>query len=99
MAELDEVVQKANRAAGDRHEEHRQRRQRESRKRQEGQQRTEQDEQAAHHRCPLLDDMTGRAVLADRLAQLVAPQELDELRSDHDRDDHGDEARDEDSDH
>ena len=69
------------------------------RQRQEGQQRAEQDQQAAHHGCPLLDDVTRRAVLADRLAELVAAQELDELRSDHDGDDHRDEARYEDSDH
>ena len=99
VAELDEVVQKANRAAGDRHEEHRQRRQREFRKRQEGQERTEQDQQASHHRCPLLDDVTGGAVFPDRLAQLIPAQERDELRSDHDGDNHRDEARYEDSDH
>ena len=61
--------------------------------------RAEQDQQAAHHRRSLLDHVAGRAVLADRLAELVPAQELDELRPDHDRDDHRDQAGDEDSDH
>ena len=87
VAELDEVVEEADRAAA-----------RTVRKRtvsagsvnlesaRNGSERAEQDQQAAHHRRSLLDHVAGRAVLADRLAELVPAQELDELRADHDRD-------------
>ena len=99
VAKLDEVVQEPDRAASDGHEQDGQRGERELRQRQEGQCRAEQDQQAAHHRRALLDDMTDGAFLADLRAQLVAAQELDELRPDHDGDDHGDQPRYEDSDH
>ena len=99
MAKLDVVVEEADRATGDGQEENGQCRQREAREREEGKQCAEQDQQAAHHRCPLLDAVTGRAFLADLLAELVPAQELDELRADHDRDHHRDQARYEDSGH
>ena len=99
MAQLDVVVEEADRAAADGQEENGQRRQREPGEREEGQQRAEEDQQAAHHRRALLDDVPGRAFLADLLAELVPAQELDELRADHDRDHHRDQARYEDSGH
>src|SRR5205823_14725576 len=63
----------------------------------EGDRRRQEHQQSAHHRRPLLDDMVLRAVLADRLAHLVAPQELDELRPGDDRDHHRHDAGDQDA--
>ena len=96
---LDVVVEEADRAACDRQEEDGQRRQRVLREREERQHGAEHDQQAAHHRRSLLDEVAGRPLLADRLAELVAAQELDELRADDDRDHHRDQAGDQDSDH
>ena len=97
MRELDEVVEEADRAAGERREEHGQPLQRVVRDRQERDGRGEEDQQAAHRRRPLLGQVVLGAVLADVLAELVPAQELDELRADDDRHDQRDERGDEDA--
>ena len=65
----------------------------------ERQERRREDQEAAHRRRPLLDDVAGRALLADLLAHSGAPQPLDERRADHDGEHHRDEACDQDTDH
>ena len=57
------------------------------------------DQQAAHRRRPLLDHVPCGPLLADLLPELVAAQELDELRAGDDRDDHREDAREEDLNH
>ena len=99
MAELDEVVEEADRSAADGDEQDGERGQRVARKGEKREEGAEHDQQAAHHGRPLLDDMAGGAVLPNRLAELVPAHELDELRADHDRDDHRDQAGDQDTDH
>ena len=61
--------------------------------------RDDEDQQAAHRRCSLLDPVSFGAFLANVRAELVAAQELDELRTDEERDDHRDHRRSEDADH
>ena len=48
----------------------------------------EEDDQPAHRRRPRLRVVLLRALLADLLAELAHPQELDELRPEEDRDQH-----------
>ena len=95
VRQLDEVVEKADRAAGEGDEEHRQRRHLVLAHGEEGDRRRHEHEEAADCRRPLLLDMPLRPLLADVLAELVPPQELDELRADDDRDDHRHDGRNE----
>ncbi len=99
MGQLDEVVEEADRSTRERREEHSQRLQAVVADRQEGYGRREQDQQAAHRRRPLLVEVMLRAFLPDVLAELVAPQELDEPRSDHEREGERDGGGDENADH
>src|SRR5678815_2457228 len=97
MCELDEVVEEADRSAGQRYEEHRQRGHRVAAEREEAGRRRQQDEQAPHRRRALLGDVVLRPFLADVLAVLLAPQVGHELRADEDRDQQGDDACQEDA--
>src|SRR5204863_8843549 len=81
MRELDEVVEEADRTAGQGREQDGQGLEPEVANRQEGDRRREQDHQAAHCRSALLDEVALRHLLPDLLAELVAAKELDELRS------------------
>ena len=99
VAELEPVVEEADRAAGERRAEDRQRRQRVVARREERDRRREHDQQAAHRRRALLGRVVLRALLADVLAELVPAQEVDERRAGEDRDDQRDERRDEDACH
>src|SRR5947209_18724397 len=99
MRELDEVVEEADRAAGERREQNGEPAQRVVRQRQEGDGRRKQDEQAAHRRRPLLRSVMLGAILANVRAELVAAQELDEARADGDRHDQRDESCDQDTGH
>ena len=62
-------------------EEDGERRQRVVAEREERDERREHDQEPAHRRRALLDDVVLRAFLADVLAELVAAQEGDELRA------------------
>src|SRR5581483_2247016 len=99
VRELHEVVEEADRAAPERGEEHRQPLQRVARDREEADRRREQDQQAAHRRRAGLREVVLRAFFADVLAELVAPQERDEARTDEDRRDQRDQRRDQDARH
>ena len=99
VGQLDEVVEETDRAAAERDEQHRQRRHLVLRHREEGDRRDDEDQQPAHRRRPLLDLVSLGALFANVLPELVATEEVDELRTDDDRDDHGDHPGDENSDH
>ena len=99
MAELHPVVGETDGGASQRHEEHRQRLDRVLPEDEPGHGGGDQDQQAAHRRRPLLDAMALGALLADELAELVAAQELDELRAGDDADHERDQAGEEDLDH
>ena len=94
VCELDEVVEEADCAAPEGDEEHRQRGHRVGAEREEGDRGGEQDQQPAHHRRALLGEVVLGPLFPDVLAELVAAQELDELRADQDRDQQGDDPRD-----
>src|SRR5205814_1429159 len=78
VPELDEVIEEAHAAAGERSAENRQRGRREVRQRQEGDRGRGQDQKAAHRRRPLLRDVVLRTLGADVLAELVPAQERNE---------------------
>src|SRR5262249_5739996 len=82
-----------------RDEDHRQAGQLVLREREERDRRREQDEDPAGGRRPLLRHVRSGPLLADLLAELLAPQELDEARPGDDREDAGHDAGDEDSGH
>src|SRR5512133_255006 len=90
MRQLDEVVEKPDRAAGERHEQHGQGRHGVAAERQEADRGREQNQQPAHCRRSLFGDVMLRAFLTDVLAELLSPQEGDELRAGQDRDQQGD---------
>src|SRR5215203_2434135 len=92
MGQLDVVVQKADRPAAERDEEHGQGRNGVRAESEEGDAGGHQDQQAAQHRRALLEHVVLRPLLADVLAELIAPQELDELRAEQDRDEQGEDA-------
>src|SRR5438552_17675446 len=99
MGELDEVVEEADRTAAERDEEHRQCGDLVLRDGEEGDRGDDQDQEATHRRRSLLDLVTLGPFCPDVLAELVAAEELDELRTDDDRDDHRDHPSGEDADH
>src|SRR5215208_2744402 len=92
MGQLDVVVQKADRPAAERDEEHGHGRNGVRAEGEESDAGGHQDQQTAQHGRALLDHVVLRPLLADVLAELVAPQELDELRAEQDRDEQGDNA-------
>ena len=81
VRQLDEVVEEADRAAGERHEQDGQRRHGVAAEGEEPDRGREQDQQSAHRRRALLGDVVLGAFLADVLAELLAAQEADELRA------------------
>ncbi len=99
VPELGVIVREADRGTPEHHAEDGQPLCRVVAQRQEGDGRREDEQQAAHGRRPLLDPMAFGAFLADVLAHLVAAEEVDELRSGDDRDEHCEQARGEDSFH
>ena len=99
VRELDEVVEKADRPAGERCEEHGQRLEPEVADRQEGDSRREENQQPTHRGSPLLDEVAFRHLLPDVLAELVAAKEVDEPRPDHEGDSERHSGGDEDADH
>ena len=99
VPELRVVVHEADGAAAEHHAEDGQSLGRVVAQRQEGDGRREDQQQSAHGRRPLLDLVALGALLADVLAHLVPAEELDELRSGDDRDEHCEQARGEDSFH
>src|SRR5439155_599376 len=86
-------------SARERGEEHGQRLEAEVADRQERDRRREEDQQPAHRRRPLFGDVVPRPLFADVLAELVAPEEVDEPRPDRHRDGEPDRRGDEDADH
>ena len=99
VVQLHVVVEEPDRAAGERRAEDRQRRQRVVGERQERERRGNDDQQPAHRRRALLGRVVLQPFLADVLADLVPAQVVDEGRPAEDRDDHGDECRNENSGH
>src|SRR5437588_1394112 len=99
MREFDEVVQKTDRAAAERHEEDGEGGNLVLRDGEECDRRDHEDQQTSHRRRALLDPMSLRSFLANVLPELVPAQERDELRTDDDRHDHRDHACGEDADH
>ena len=99
VVQLHVVVEEADRAAGERRAEDRQRRQRVVGERQERERSPRSISRPPIVGVPCLADMVLRPLLADVLADLVPAQERDEGRPAEDRDDHGDERRNENSGH
>jgi hypothetical protein len=84
MRQLDEVVEEADRAAGERREEHRQALQGEVGGREERNRRREQDHQPAHRRRARLRGVVFGQILTDVLPELVLAEERNEARADED---------------
>ncbi len=99
VAQLDEVVEEADRAARKRRAEDRQPAQRVVAERQERYGRRHDDQEAAHRRRSLLDRVALGSFRANVLPELVPAQEGDEGRTTEDRDDHCDERGDENAGH
>src|SRR5205809_7713267 len=99
MRELDEVVEETDRAAGDGDEEHGQTGHLVPGEHEERQRGRDDDQNPAGSRRALFFDVPLGSFLADLLAELLAPEEIDEARTDDDRDDAGDDSRDQDSRH
>src|SRR3954467_8184595 len=99
MRELDEVVQEADQAARQRHEDDDQPRQLVFREQKERERGSEQDQNAAGGRRSALLDVVRRTFLADLLPELLAAEKRDKTRPGEDRDQAGDDAGDEDSRH
>src|SRR5687768_1435301 len=97
--ELQVVVGEADRGAAERDEEHGEPFPcvlRECEKRDHGR---ADDQEPAHRRGSLLDDVRGRPFGADLLSEVARTEQLDELRPDDDGGDHRHQARDQDWDH
>jgi hypothetical protein len=99
VADLDVVVDETDGGARHRHGVDRQSLRRPVTQGQERNGHRDDDHQPARRRRPLLDGVARRPLLANHLPELVAAQELDELRPSENRDDHGEQARREDSFH
>ena len=95
MRQLDGVVEKADRGAAERYEEDEQRVRGVVRERQERDAERDEDHQASQRRRPGLHEVVLRAFLANVLAVPARAHEADEPRGYEDRDDEGDDARDE----
>ena len=91
VAELDEVVEEADRAAAERDAEDRERRDRVVAEEQERDDGTDSISSPPIVGVPCFT-CGRRALLADVLPELAVAQEVDELRPGHDRDDHRDDA-------